>query len=84
MGLLTLHRQVSNMDKKYEQQLSYKDWEKRYNLYTGFLKEKANRLWATRESFNTMLRIGLRKVKKNVSAQVRRRANLQKVSEAVS
>lgn len=72
------------MDKKYEQQLSYKEWEKRQNSYIQFLKEKANRLWATRDSFNLMLRIGLKKVKKDVPAQARRRTNLQKVSQAVS
>lgn len=52
------------MDKKIEQELSYKEWEKQKNLLVTFLKAKATRLFETRDSFNIFLKA---KPKKNAS-----------------
>lgn len=59
------------MDRKVEQQLTYKEWEKQHNQLIAFLKERVKRLFETRDSFNLMLRVGLKKKKTNVQAQVR-------------
>ena len=37
------------MDKKIEQELSYKEWEKQHNLLVDFLKKKFGRLMELRK-----------------------------------